>query len=196
MKRNNYQLWRACCLVFILIVLEDLYHSRLFCLSSGEFLWLLWHPGPQLLAPASARPPPLRRPNMVSEDNCSGCRPSRCQYHNRANDRKGRKPSLRASNLQSFMIRDSSSQKWRQVVVPQCRLSNSITLMPRPFRRSVFMVALLISTGSPVEQEKASSETMRHIVNKPVAWLSNFSKPGNGCVNWVGLGISLGSWFG
>lgn len=105
MKWNNQQLWRACCRV-----LEDLYHSRLFCLFSGEFLWLLWHPGPRLLAPSSALPPPLRRPNMVSEDNCSGCCPSCCKYHNRANDWKGWKPSLRASNLPSFMIRDWSQK--------------------------------------------------------------------------------------
>lgn len=115
MKWNSYQLW---------IVLKDLYHSCLFCLFSGEFLWLLWHSGPQLLAPSSARPPPLRRPNMVSEDNCSGCCPSCCKYHNRADDWKGWKPSLRASNLQSFMIRDSS-QKRIQVFVPQCRLLNT-----------------------------------------------------------------------
>lgn len=87
---------------------------------TGEYLWLLSQPGPQLLVHCSALRPPLRRPSMVSEDNCFGCCALCCKYHNRTflwkqnHIRYWRKinlPSLDASILQPFMIRDAPNTK-------------------------------------------------------------------------------------
>lgn len=103
--------------VLSITCLKRLYHSCFFYLFTGEYLWLLSHPGPQLLVHSSALPPPLRRPNMVSEDNCLGCCPSCCKYHNRSLMIENGNwwtiplPSLEASIQQSFMIRDADELK-------------------------------------------------------------------------------------
>lgn len=87
---------------------------------TGEYLWLLSQPGPQLLVHCSALRPPLRRPNMVSEEPTAlavvlyaaniTTEPLWKQNHIRY-WRKMNLPSLDASILQPFMIRDAPNTK-------------------------------------------------------------------------------------